>query len=79
MRGSLGWGVRTRAVKRAGPTHAKNEGRIENQNPLKLPFPLRVLPCFKCFNAPTEKMFSNMCTILLPDARFYPLDWVLWP
>ena len=79
MRGLLGWGVRTRAVKRAGPTHAKNEGRNENQNPPKLPFPLRVLPCFKCFNAPTEKMFSNMCTILLPDARFYPLDWVLWP
>jgi len=39
MRGLLGWDVRTRAVKRAGLTHAKNEGRNENQNPPKLPFP----------------------------------------
>jgi hypothetical protein len=77
MRGSLGWVVRTRAVKRAGPTHAKNEGRIENQNPLKLPFPLRVLPCSKCFNAPTEKMFSNICIIRLPDVLCCRRDWVL--
>jgi hypothetical protein len=65
-------------VNRAGPTHAKNEERIENQNPPKLPLLLRDLPCFKCFNAPTEKMFSSSCTIRLPDDRFYPLDWGLW-